>query len=251
MNRIFQISHPVVFGHRGASAYAPENTMASFLLAKEHGADAIEFDVKLSADGEIVVMHDQTLNRTTNGKGKVRDFPLAALNKLDAGSSFSADFAGEPIPTLRVVLETLGDQIYYNIELTNYGSIFDDLAKKAASLVMNFGLEDNVLFSSFSPLALFQAKRTAPNVPVALIGLRGLEGKLAHSFIFRGVSPEIVNPFISNVTKEFVDRQHSIGRRVNPWTVNTPDDFHRLCQLGVDGMITDDPLMLRKLLDGE
>src|SRR5690348_16428729 len=106
------LPHPIVFAHRGASAYAPENTLAAFELALEQGAAAIEFDVKLSADGHIVVIHDRTVERTSDGSGRVNRLPLAALQKLDAGSWFSAEFRGAKIPTLDEVFETVGKKLF-------------------------------------------------------------------------------------------------------------------------------------------
>src|SRR5690242_19186833 len=97
---IEMLPNPLVFAHRGASAYAPENTLAAFELARRQGAPAIEFDAKLSSDGRVVIIHDQTLERTTDGAGRVRDLSLAALRELDAGSWLSAQFRGEKIPTL-------------------------------------------------------------------------------------------------------------------------------------------------------
>ncbi|HBY09528.1 MAG TPA: glycerophosphodiester phosphodiesterase, partial [Chloroflexi bacterium] len=116
------LPRPAIFAHRGASAYAPENTLAAFKLAVDQGADAIELDAKLCADGQIIVIHDQTVERTSNGAGKVADLPLSALQELDAGSWFGLEFKGEPIPTLDEVFEAVGQKIFINIELTNYAS---------------------------------------------------------------------------------------------------------------------------------
>jgi glycerophosphoryl diester phosphodiesterase len=165
-----QLPKPTIFAHRGASAYAPENTLAAFKLAIEQKAPAIELDAKLSADGQIMVIHDQTVNRTTQGSGKVGEMTLAALRELDAGIHFTPPFKGEKIPTLEEVFETVGKQIFINVELTNYASILDDLPEKAATLVKRFGLTSSILFSSFNPLALLRAKRIVPEVPIGLLG---------------------------------------------------------------------------------
>jgi glycerophosphoryl diester phosphodiesterase len=107
-----QIAQPAIFAHRGASAFAPENTMAAFELAVQEKADAIELDAKLTADGQVVVIHDQTVDRTTDGRGRVGDMSLAQLRQLDAGSHFARAFQGERIPTLDEVLAALGDKIF-------------------------------------------------------------------------------------------------------------------------------------------
>jgi glycerophosphoryl diester phosphodiesterase len=127
MSWLEKLLQPVIFAHRGASAWAPENTLAAFRLAVEHGAPAIELDVKLTSDRKVVVLHDQTVDRTTNGHGDLRQFSLADLRELDAGGPFSAEYQGERIPTLVEVFEAVGKQVYINIELTNYASTRDKL----------------------------------------------------------------------------------------------------------------------------
>ena len=119
------LPRPVIFAHRGASAHAPENTIAAFELALAQQADAIELDVKLSSDGYVVVHHDDTVDRTTNGNGRIKDLSLAQLRSLDAGSFFAEKFRGEKIPTLEDVFEAVGKRTFINVELTN--------SKKAAN----------------------------------------------------------------------------------------------------------------------
>ena len=115
-----QLPRPAIFAHRGSSAYAPENTLAAFDLAISQNADAIEFDAKLSADGHVVVIHDQTIDRTTNGSGFVNQLPLKSLKGFDAGSKFDPKFSGEKIPTLDEVLANIGKRIFINIEIIGY-----------------------------------------------------------------------------------------------------------------------------------
>ena len=148
---LLQIPKPAIFAHRGASAYAPENTLASFELAIHQEADAIELDAKLTADGQVVVIHDQTVNRTTDGNGRVGKMTLTQIRQLDAGSYFAAAFYDERIPTLEEVFETVGRKILINIELTNYASMKDSLPEKVADLVRRHQLEKRVMFSSFNP----------------------------------------------------------------------------------------------------
>ena len=149
---LFRVHHrPLVIAHRGASAYAPENTLAAFRLAAEQGADAVELDAKLSADGQVVVIHDPTVERTTNGSGEVRQLSLAQIKSLDAGGFLSPQFAGEPIPTLAEVFDAVGHQLLINVELTNYASPRGRPGRKVVGLVKDFHLEERVLFSSFHP----------------------------------------------------------------------------------------------------
>lgn len=152
---------PLIIAHRGASALAPENTLAAFALALKQGADGIELDVMLTRDKELAVIHDASVDRTTNGNGLVAEMTLADLRKLDAGSKFSPDFAGEPIPTLRQVLELTGSRILVNIELKNYAHPLDALTECVIRLVQELGLSQSVLLSSFN--------RSISAVPNALI----------------------------------------------------------------------------------
>lgn len=237
-----ELPHPTIFAHRGASAYAPENTLAAFELALRQGADAIELDAKLCADGSIVIIHDQTVNRTTGAEGHVRQMPLSALQQLDAGTYFSPAFQGQKIPTLEEVLEAVGGKIFINIELTNYASPTDDLPEKAAALVQKFGLTDSVLFSSFNPRALLRAKKALPKTPTGLLALPGLAGAWARSWLGEWVPHQALHPERRDVTARLTRRVQSSGRRLHAYTVNDPQEMEHLFALGVDGIFTDDPL---------
>jgi glycerophosphoryl diester phosphodiesterase len=242
-------TRPILFAHRGASAHAPENTLAAFDLALRHEADAFELDAKLSADGQVVVIHDQTVERTTDGKGDVRYMTLAALQELDAGSFFDIAFRGEHIPTLAQVFETFGHKTYINVELTNYASPDDDLPDRVVDLVKHNRLEKRVLFSSFNPRALLKVKRLIPDVPVGLLALPGRRGWWARSWLGRIVVPyDALHPESSDVTAGLVTSVHHRGHRVNVWTVNQPEEMQRLFALGVDGIFTDDPRLARQVL---
>lgn len=244
-------NRPLIIAHRGAKAYAPENTMASFNFAAEVNADGVEFDIKLTKDGHIIIIHDLTVDRTTDGSGKVKDFTLAELKKLDAGKFFSEQYAGEEIPTLSDVLIKLPSNLVINIEITNYGSMWDGLAKKTVELVKQLGKEKQILFSSFFPTNLMITKKLAPEIPVAILANSGASGWLSRSNLMRGISPQAVHPYLSDVDKNFVDHQHKMGRKVNVWTVNDPFEMERLANLKVDGIITDDPQLARKTLGVE
>jgi glycerophosphoryl diester phosphodiesterase len=240
---------PLVYAHRGANNAAPENTLAAFCLAKQQGADGIEMDVKLTADGEVVVMHDQTVDRTTDGHGRLRNFRLADLRRLDAGSWFDAEFHGEKVPTLAEIFETLKDGILYDIELTNYGTPFDNLLEKVLALVQKHGLEENVMVSSFFPTNISQFRRLAPEIPGGLIALRGVPGSLSRSIVGRWFAPWAVIPVYLDLTQAYIRTQRALRRKVIPWTVNEPADMRRLVSWGVDGLITDLPWLARKTLE--
>lgn len=237
-----QIRHPFYFAHRGASVHAPENTMAAFELALKQGAPAIEFDVKLTADRQVIIHHDQTLDRTTNGSGSITKQPLAALRELDAGSKFSADFRGEKIPTLDEVFDSLGGKLFMNVELTNYASPFDGLVDEVVRLVRKHGLEGQVLFSSFFPTNLTRARRLLPSVPRGQLFLPGGSGwwqRVAAGFM----SLQAEHLFKEDVSAAVVHRAHAKNRLVYTWTVNDPAEMKSLRAVGVDAIFTDDPLL--------
>jgi glycerophosphoryl diester phosphodiesterase len=211
---------PVIFAHRGASAHAPENTLAAFELALAQHADAIELDVKLSSDGQAVVIHDATLERTTGHPGRVRDLSLQELRALDAGSFFSEKYAGEKIPTLAEVFEAVGKRTLINVELTNYTTPRDHLVEVVCQLIKKMGIQEHILFSSFLPLNLSKARAYLPEVPRGLLALDGWLGGWARSFGFAFGRYQALHPNLKDVTAEQVQRVHRLKRRIHVWTVN-------------------------------
>ncbi len=240
---------PMVFAHRGASAYAPENTLSSFQLAVELGAPAIELDVKLTGDGEVVVLHDQTLDRTTNGNGDIRQFTLTQLRKVDAGEKFDSKFRGEHIPTLREVFDLFGNSVILNIELTNYASPQDDLLTRVVSLIKQFHLEESTLFSSFLPVNLIKARGMCPDVPIGLLTFPGWKGWFFRSPMNFWIPREAIHSHISDISPDFIERQHRSGKRVHVWTVNAADSIQCMFEYGVDGIFTDDPKLALCILE--
>jgi glycerophosphoryl diester phosphodiesterase len=243
-----QLPQPTIFAHRGASAHAPENTLSAFELAIRQGADAIELDAKLSADSQVVVIHDQTVDRTTEGSGKVRELTLAQLRKLDAGSHFDIAFRRELIPTLDEVFQLVGHAIYINVELTNYASPTDVLPYKVSELVGKYGLEKRVMFSSFNPLALIRIQRLLPNIPAGLLALPGWDGAWARSWIGTFIPHQSLHPEVRDVRPSLVKRVHRNGRKIFVYTVNEGEKMRRLFSLNVDGIFTDDPVLARQVL---
>lgn len=246
-----KIARPAIFAHRGASAHAPENTLAAFRLAVEQGADGIELDAKLTADGKVVVIHDQTVNRTTGGQGLVCRKTLAQLKALDAGRFFSPSFTGEKIPTLEEVFAELGAHTIINVEITNYLSIWDTLPERVADLVIQYNLQEHVLFSSFQPLNLARIHRRLPGAPLAILTYPGILGSLTlmRGWLGRRFAPELLHPYFTDATSQMLQAEHQRGRQVIVWTVNHPEDMHRLFQIGIDGIITDDPHLARRVLE--
>ena len=240
------LPRPVIFAHRGASAYAPENTLSAFNLAVAQGTDAIELDAKLSADGQVVVFHDATLERTTNGTGPVAQKTLAELRALDAGTYFSNQFSGEKIPLLEEVFEAVGKKTFINIELKNYATPFDQLVEKVCALVAKHELEDRVLFSSFNAANLRQAHELMPTVPRGLLALGGWAGAWSRSFGFTFGEYAALHPCFRDVNVQQIQRVHRLKRRIHTWTVNKVEMIKQLKEWGVDGIYTDVPLMALK-----
>jgi glycerophosphoryl diester phosphodiesterase len=245
------LPRPIVIAHRGASAHAPENTLAAFELALRQGADAVELDVKLSRDQQPVVIHDQTVDRTTDGKGRVSDLTLAELRRLDAGSHFDVAYQGEPIPTLEEVLRAIGQLTIINIELTNYQSPDDALPEKTAALVKRYKLARRVIFSSFNINNLRRINRLLPEAPIGLLADPGMKGAWKRSWIGRLlIRYQALHPWHRDLTPHLLATCKRQDRLVFTYTVNEDKDLERVLDLGVDGVFTDDPqraLQLRSL----
>jgi glycerophosphoryl diester phosphodiesterase len=243
------LPHPFIFAHRGASVHAPENTLAAFELALAQNADGIELDVKLAADGQVVVIHDSTVDRTTGGHGRVKDLSLVELQSLDAGSLFPEKYRGEKIPTLEEVFAAVGKRTFINVELTNYSTPRDQLVETVCMLVKKFSLQKHVLFSSFLASNLSKARAYLPGVPRGLLAFSGLLGAWARSFGFAFGRYHALHPSLKDVTPEQVQRVHRLNRRVHVWTVNTAEDMRRLFGWGVDAIFTDDPQLAVQVRD--
>jgi len=239
-------SHPIIFAHRGASAHAPENTLAAFEMAIAQGADGIELDVKLSADGQVVVIHDPIVDRTTGAHGRVKDMTLDELRALDAGSFFADAFKSEKIPTLEEVFESVGQRTYINVELTNYTTSNDHLVESVCMLVKRFNLQKRVLFSSFIASNLSKSRSYLPDVPTGLLALGGILGAWHRSFVFAFSKNDALHPNLKDATQQQIYFVHRLKRRVHVWTVNEEQDMRRLFKWGVDAIFTDDPQLAVK-----
>jgi len=241
------IKPPVIIGHRGASLYAPENTLAAFKLAVDQSAAAIEFDVKLTRDRQVVVIHDPKVPRTTDGQGSVSKLSLNEIKKLDAGAWFSSEFKGERIPTLEEVFDMVGRKILMNIELTNYTTPSDSLVERVIDLVKSKGLEDRVYLSSFLATNLTKARELLPDCGIGYLIYAGPARLLQLIFQSPPRTIDSVNPYRGAVTQRMVDHEHGLGRRILVYTVNNADEMRHLFKLGVDGIFTDDPLTGNKV----
>ncbi len=229
------------FAHRGASGHSPENTLLAFRYAFELGADAIECDVQLSADGAPVIIHDSTVDRTTNGKGFVSQLSLEQLRRLDAG-------AGEQIPELREVLALCREQR----KLVNLEIKADTLeqAQRTAQVVGKAlevgGYHDLALVSSFWLPCLPGLKNAFPQIRVATLH-SGARWRLLNMITAaRAAGADAIHPDARLVSRALVDHAHAAGLQVNVWTVDQPKRMQRLASWGVDGIMTNYPERMPK-----
>lgn len=202
---------PLIVAHRGDSANAPENTLASFRLALANGADGIELDVMFSADQKLVVIHDDTLDRTTNGHGLVGATPSDAIRELDAGSRFGEKFKGEPVPLLDEVFAEFGGKFLINVELKNYKTPKDQLPDFVVALIKKHGLSESVMLSSFNARNLPRAKALPPEIRTGLLTLPGILGLPMRGVLGRRYAADDLHPFYRDVSARLVQSRHNLG----------------------------------------
>ncbi|MDR7434466.1 MAG: glycerophosphodiester phosphodiesterase family protein [Armatimonadota bacterium] len=230
----------VVLAHRGAAHAAPENTLAAFALALSEGADGIEFDVHRTADGHLVVLHDEVVDRTTNGFGPVSQMTLEQVRSLDAGSWFDPRFAGEKVPLLEEVLELARGHLLVDIELKTSG-----IEAQVVETVRKFRMAPSVLISSFSREAISAVKEIAPEIAVGLLSLHGDPSEAL------SLGVQVFLPSVGVLSKDCVESCHRQGISVVTWTILTEQDAREAIRLGVEGIIADDPVMARRALEEE
>lgn len=235
-----------IWGHRGASAQAPENTLPAFRLAFEQGADGIELDVQRSADGVLVVCHDETIDRTSDGTGAIVDLSHEQLLAHDFSNGM-ADHAGVQIPTLAQVLELVAEtpDVVVNIELKNSIERYEGMEAQVDALVTRFGLAERVWYSSFNHLSLVTMAQTGTSV-----GLGALyEEQLVRPWEYaRGFGAHALHPMGLAVDAEMVEAAHVAGLRVHTWTIDRPEHVRALAAIGVDAIITNVPARAREAL---
>lgn len=247
-------SPPLIIGHRGSPYRAPENTLASFRTALEKRVDGIEFDCQLSKDGHVVVVHDETVERTTDGWGRVRDLTLAELKSLDAGSWFDEQFVGERIPTLEEVLDFLapsGVLLMVEIKSESYpSSLLGDpsLSAKVVASLKKRGLVERTILTSSNPMVLWQAKQMEPRLARGLSFQHNPTPLPNRGWFIPLVRPHALIPEHGMVNPEYVQRAKGKGFRLFAWTPNEPSKMRRLFGLGLDGIVTDRPDFLRHVI---
>jgi len=212
------------------------------------GADGVELDVQLSKDGEAVVIHDFTVNRTTDGQGPVRGKTLAELRELDAGSWFDARFAGERIPTLEEVIIEVGHQLFLNIELKTRALGDAPLIAEVVRLIEDHNLVHRAIVSSFNPFALRRVKGLNRCIATGFLHSFDLPAHPLRALLLSLSDPDALHPERHLVTQEYMRWARERGYRVSVWTVDERAEMERLITLGVDGIITNRPDVLREIL---
>jgi glycerophosphoryl diester phosphodiesterase len=230
---------PVVLGHRGASAQAPENTLAAFREAMRQGADGVELDAMRCGSGELVVCHDAWLDRVAGAHLEVEASTLQELKALDVGSRFSAGFAGERIPTLAEALAALPREAVCNIELKCDSLRDRGLSHRVAREVRRSEAQ-GVVLSSFNPLSLVRARLFAPRLPVAML-VDAAQNLPAREAMARGLSAAALHVEHRLCSHDTVARWHGRGFKVAAFTVDEAGDIERCCLAGVDVLITNQP----------
>ena len=251
IKKFMDIDSPIrVIAHRGFSGQAPENTLVAIRQAIEVGADMVEIDVTVTADGHVILLHDETLDRTTDGQGSPTSMTLDEIRELDAGSWFAPEYAGEGIPTLTEALETVKDRILINVEIKSE-AVEHGVVPKVAALIVEHEMLDQVVVSSFSPEALRLMKITDPAVITATLFNKELHTDRDPLEIIQEVGSRGFNISGKRLTAAMVERCHRHGIPVAVYTVNEPDDLRRLIELGVNAVFTDHPdLMIEVLAKG-
>lgn len=233
---------PVIVGHRGARGLAPENTLAAFRVAADLRVDGVEFDVQRTRDGHLIVIHDETVDRTTDGTGDVAAFTLDEIKRLDAGAKFAPEFAGEPVPTLGEVFDLLEPTgLLFFVEIKD-PSRYPGIEQQIADLIRAYGLVDRVQVRSFEHPSLHLLYGLAPEIPISELWYERIPAKNETRF-------KTINVLYSLYTPENLVQIHQRGQQATAWTVNDLDAARRLMAAGIDGLTTDYPDRLLTLFN--
>lgn len=237
-----------IIAHRGASGYAPENTLASIKKAIELGADAIEIDIQMTKDGKLVVIHDWKLDRTTSGKGYIFESTFDYIRSLDAGAWYSKDFKDEKVPTLEEVIELVPKDIMLNIEIKDISRGKKGIEEKMLEILKNYPEKmESFVVSSFHHNILKRIYKLSPKLKLALLTSSDLIN------ISNYVSNDEIrcysyHPEVNLITKEAVNSLKEKNILTFVWTINTKEDFDYLNSINVDGVITNYPDLMRKFI---
>lgn len=260
---------PLILGHRGFSGIYPENTMLAFIKAYEAGADGVELDIQLTKDGELVIVHDSTVDRTTNGSGKISEFSLKAIQFLDAAHTFT-DYGKQQIPTLNEYFEWVQDKSFVtNIELKTDENEYAGIEQKLVQLIKQYDRAEKIIVSSFNYQTIERIKFLAPDLKCGLLTIDFQTVEQAKGVIpdllieqptlvpsrlidyAENLGADYLHPnylsLTSEITKQITDR----GLGINIWTVDHETDMHQLLTENVNSIITNYPDRLKRIMNKE
>lgn len=235
------------YAHRGFSGKYPENTMLAFKKAVEAGADGIEFDVHFTKDKEIVIIHDETIDRTTDGVGEVESYTYDELSRFNAFGRFEGQFDFQRIPTLREYFDLIApiDGFMTNIELKTGINEYPGIERAVLNLIDEFNLRDRIIISSFNHFSVLRFKDIAPDVKCGFLTESRIIDFGAYA---KKYSVEYVHPLYKCLTEDIFDEIYSNGIGINTWTVNDEDSVRYLVKNNVDAVIGNYPDMVEKVL---
>ena len=240
-----------IIAHRGASAYYPENTLAAFEGAIAMGADMVELDVQLTADGEVVAFHDEKIEHCTDGRGRVAEYTLTTLKKLDAGSWFDKKFQGTKIPTLAEVLNVCKNKVAVNIEIKTEAvrdAISGGIEEKSLKIVEQNKMLEHTVFSSFDPRALKHLKEIDATVSTAVLFEKKYYGSMLPSAIIELVGADVFNCARDELGRKWLADLKANNIPVNVYTVNDERSMRRFLEMKVNGIFTNKPDLLKIIL---
>jgi len=236
----------LVIGHRGALGHAPENTMVSFKMGWELGADLLELDIHMSRDGELIVMHDADVSRTADGRGRIKDMTLAEIKELDAGSWFAARFQGERVPTLNEVLDWAKGRIPLAIEIKGDPLPAPDIEEKLVEMLRTQDMLDEVIVISFHHPSVKRVKELEPTLATGIL----YSGRLVDTVgAAKAAMADSVRPSWAYWTAELVDQVHAAGLTASTWNADDEKLMEYLVGLGIDSIGANYPDRLRAFLD--
>lgn len=265
---LFEKKRPLVIAHQGGKGLAPSSTMPAFQKARSLGVDVLEFDVHMTSDGHLVAIHDPTVDRTTDGSGKVNDMTLAEIKRLDAGYSFQDEHGSYPyrgkgvtIPTVEEIFSATSDpDMLYIIEIkhTNDPALYEEIATKLWGIIEKFRLEERVIIASFDQNIIDTVLKISRGQALVSAGKKeATKFVLTHKLFLNGLYRPGVDalhfPLKSSgfnlVDKKLIRGAQRRGMQIHYWTVNDPETMGKLLELGADGIMTDYPDRLMKLIN--
>lgn len=238
-----------IYAHRGSSGTHPENTLVAFKHAANLNIYGVELDVHLTKDGKLVVIHDESIDRTSNGTGYVKDMTLSELREFDYGSWFSADFAGERIPTLEEVLDIFAETTHHvNIELKSDVFPYVGLGHKVLHAIESRHMGDRVVVSSFDHEAIRDFKKSAPHINVAILSMEVLVDAYDYA---RFIPADALHIFLPSSMRKMTKEALAKGAIIRVFTVNEEEHALAINDIGVHAIFTDYPEKMMKLFEGK